>query len=233
MKLLITSRADDNIKDQTDITFPVIQEAADRWGADFIRLDHVSDCDVGDGRWHYRIMKHWDLFGGYERILHLDADVLLNKNCPNLFETVPSNMIGTAFEDVGSRRNKRIKLMADIQDEFGEVGWNQGYINTGVFITSKMHRSIFEKINGSYWQGIGWDDVHLGYQIARNKFEVYELPFQFNHMTMFSEPWNDSADRFQSHIIHYAGGGIFEKGKYKKKTQQMLADKTAIYESSE
>ena len=36
----------------------------------------------------------------------------------------------------------------------------------------------------------------------------------FNHTSIFSEPWNGSPSRFDSHIIHYAGRGAFpDKGK--------------------
>ena len=38
-------------------------------------------------------------------------------------------------------------------------------------------------------------------------------------MTMFSEEWNGSPDRFDSHIIHYAGAGIFESGIHNKEIQ--------------
>ena len=31
-------------------------------------------------------------------------------------------------------------------------------------------------------------------------------------MTMFSESWNNFANRFDSNIIHYAGVGIFDGG---------------------
>ena len=47
-------------------------------------------------------------------------------------------------------------------------------------------------------------------------------------MTMFSEGWNDNADRFDSHIIHYAGEGIFDKGIIVNKTEQIISDMRVI-----
>ena len=44
-----------------------------------------------------------------------------------------------------------------------------------------------------------------------SKKEVKQLDYRWNHMTMFSEPWNDNADRFESFIIHYAGRGVFDE----------------------
>lgn len=43
-------------------------------------------------------------------------------------------------------------------------------------------------------------------------FGVFELPYQWNHTTMFSQAWNGSPDRFKSYIIHYAGAGVFDPG---------------------
>jgi hypothetical protein len=49
-------------------------------------------------------------------------------------------------------------------------------------------------------------------------------------MTMFSEPWNNSADRFESHIIHYAGSGVFDS-RVSNKVEQMKLDYKRIYNS--
>ena len=234
-KLLVCTRADENIRELTDITFPSIRAYAERCGADFKVLDAPSACPVGDGRWHYRILFLRELLDHYDRILHIDADVLITKDCPNLFEIVPQDHIGTIFEDKGSRLENRRRLIRCVQDVFGDVGWTEGYINTGVFLVSRQHEDIFAGMptvqegvdtsqmptdlepghvvehfdNGWYWVGHGWDDVHLGYMIRKRGHPIHKLPYWFNHMSMFSEPWNGSADRFKSFIIHYAGQGGF------------------------
>lgn len=213
MKLLVTTRADEGIRDMTDLTHPIIKRFAKRWGADFSVLDHVSDCAVGNGKYHYRIMKLHDLLTEYDRVLVIDSDVVINKNCPNLFDVVPYGKIGTIFEDKGSRKRNRRNRIKHIQDKWGSLDWKEGYINTGVFVVSKRHQVIFNKINGEYWTHKGFDDVHLGYQIHKLSLEIFELGYKFNHMAMFSEVWNGSPLRFDSYIIHYAGRGKFsDKG---------------------
>ena len=127
---------------------------------------------------------------------------------------------------LGLHRHERIRK---VQNKFGDVGWTEGYINTGVFLVSKPHKKIFEKINGEYWTDRGYDDVHLGYQIHKNNFSIHELPYQFNHMTMFSEPWNGSPSRFDSYIIHYAGAGIFNSNMYNRE-QQIKNDRGVLFE---
>lgn len=222
MKLLISTRSDERVKQMSDISHPIFKKYAKNAGADFMVLDHEPVSDSGDGRPHYRIMKHYELHEKYDRILHLDTDMVLSPKCPNLFEIVPPDHIGSIFEDKGSRRQARLGCIRNAQRQFGFIDWFSGYINTGVFISSKSHREIYQKIDNTYWTGFGSDDVHLGYLIRKNNFKLMELPFQFNHMTMFSESWNGSPDRFQSHIIHYAGAGIFDGGVETKVKQMML-----------
>ena len=222
MKNLITTRCDNRIKDLSDISHPIIKRYAAQCSADFMIMDHEPPSDSGDNRPHYRILKHYELHETYDRILHLDTDTLLSPHCPNLFDIVPYDKIGTIYEDKGSRRSARLNTILGALRKFDFIDWYGGYINTGVFMTSRCHRDIFQSINGEYWTGFGSDDVLLGYQIKRLEFEVHELPFQFNHMAMFSEEWNEHADRFNSNIIHYAGRGTFEAGPSNKVEQMRL-----------
>jgi len=71
MKLLITTRADKRIPEWIKLTHPLIKEYARKVGAEFQIIDYKTDCEVGDGRWHYRIMKHYELHEKYDRILHI------------------------------------------------------------------------------------------------------------------------------------------------------------------
>lgn len=214
-KRLMVTRADKNCAQLIEVTHPMLKNYAERWEADFKILDHKEEWMTDYEMCHYRILKVYDMLDDYDRILIIDSDVIIMPECPNPFETVDTEKIGSIYEDVGSRMQHRIKVINDIQSKFGDVGWRYGYINTGVFIVSKKHKSIFQKIKkgedeeGKLWTGPGMDDALIGYNIHKYGFEVQELPFQWNHMSMFSEPWNNSANRFNSWIIHYAGTADF------------------------
>ena len=228
MKLLITTRADEGVAEKASMSHPLFKEYAERVGADFMVLDHESGCKEGNGRWHYRIFKHRELHEEYDRILLLDTDLLLLPDCPNIFEIVDYDKIGTVLEDRGSRRGDRLHRMMAIQQQHGDIGWRNKYINNGVFLSSKCHKDIYETFDGSYWLGSGQDDVHMGYKIHKLGFEYHDLGYKFNHMTMFSERWNNSPDRFASHIIHYAGVGIFDS-EATSDLDQMRRDYAKIY----
>jgi lipopolysaccharide biosynthesis glycosyltransferase len=227
---LIVTRADDNIKEMTDITFPTIKEYAKKCGADFKVLSHTPDVNTYDNKPHYRILEVYNLFEEYDRILCLDCDMLVLKECPNIFNIVPEDMIGSIYEDKATRKVDRLGRIRHIQSIFGDIGWRENYTNAGTFILSKQHRDIFLPVDGKYWNQKGSVDVHLSYNIHKYDFKVYELEYKWNHMTMFSETWNNNADRFNSYIIHYAGGGIFNNN-ISSKIEQIRNDYKKIYQN--
>lgn len=224
MKLLVASRADKNIAEMTNLTFPVMKRFCTKWGADFAVLDHEPPVMSDDNRPHFRITKIAELLNDYDRVLNLDSDLIINKTCPNPFDIIPEDCIGTIYEDVGSRQAHRQNLIQAVQQKFGDIGWKSGYINTGFFMVSRMHKEVFSPVNGSYWTGWGSDDVHIGYQIKKLGFKVHQLDHRFNHMTMFSE---HGENRFDSFIIHYAGAGIFDAG-VKSRNEQIAKDVAKI-----
>lgn len=223
MKKLVVTRADNNIREITGLTFPIIKRFCREWDADFMALDHVPPILSDDKRPHFRITKVAELLNNYDRVLNLDSDLVINKNCPNIFNIVPEDCIGTIYEDVGSRKHNRRARIENAQNKFGNIEWESGYINTGVFLVSKIHAEIFKPINGQYYTEEGSDDVHIGYQINKLGFKVHELDYRYNHMTMFSE---DGRNRFDSFIIHYAGRGIFDAS---SRNEQIRLDIEKIY----
>src|ERR1035437_1575904 len=126
MKLAITTRADNNIKSMTDLTFPIIHDFCKKWNADFIILDQTPIIMSDDNHPHFRIMKLYDLYNDYDRIISLDCDIVINKICPNLFDIVPEDSIGTIFEDKGTRKNARLQRIQNCQDQFSNVRWING-----------------------------------------------------------------------------------------------------------
>tara|TARA_Y100001973_G_C5199872_1_gene336808 strand:+ start:1942 stop:2664 length:723 start_codon:yes stop_codon:yes gene_type:complete len=234
MKYLVVTRADSKVNDITEITHPILKEYAKRCNADFAILTEDSECQVGHGRWHFKIMELGNLLDTYDRILCIDSDTLVKNTCPNLFDVVPYECVGTNLEDKGSRQGERRRRIRAAGEVFGDIGWTENYINTGVFVVSKPHKVIFQKINGQFaehdvFDG-GFDDVHLGYLIHKHGISIHELDYTFNHMGMYSEPWNGSPSRFDSNIIHYAGAGMFDAP---SRVEQIRRDRDKLIEMGE
>lgn len=204
-KYLIATRANSGIKEMCDLTHPLLKKYAEKCKADF----SILDKDIEGLHSHWRILNLFNLFERYDRIAVIDSDVLILKSCPCLFTTVSENCVGSVYEDKGSRLADRQNRIQKAQQKYGSVNWISGYINTGVCIFSKQHQNLFEYKKEDLWDDLGYDDVYLGWKIKNNNYSVQELPFQWNHMSMFSESWNNNANRFDSYIIHYAGNAFY------------------------
>lgn len=228
MKLLIVTCADERVVAYTKYTHPIFRMIAKKWGADFKSCDDISYNKLEGNTWSFRIMMFHDLLETYDRIFHLDSDVVINKNCPNIFEIVPYDTMGLVFEDKGSRLKNRRTRIAHIKNIYGgNESWVSGYFNAGMFIASRLHREIFTEIKGRFWgenlKVGGADQTHLSYQLMKQGHKYIDLGYKWNHMSMFSEPWNGSPSRFDSHILHYAGGGNFP-GRASRAMPQLIAD---------
>lgn len=158
----------------------------------------------------------YDFFDKYDRILRLDSDVIITPNCPNLFENTDFDYIYVVFEDVGSRLNNRRKQMKLIQKTMGNInGWNSGYFNSGVVLSSKKHAEMYniEKIQHKIYKlnlGLFKEQTLLNWNVRNLGFEIKNLGFEYNHMSMFGNDYN------KSKIIHFAGSQNSKEEKIKK-----------------
>lgn len=153
----------------------------------------------------------YHLFKKYDRILRLDWDLNITPNCPNLFEVVPEDKIGVVYEDVGNIKSDRRGLIKKIQNLLGNVGWTKGYFNSGVMVVSKKHKEIFntnddeiEMVRNLNLRSCE-EQTYINYLVKKLGFEIFELNYKFNHLSVFSESWNGFPNRLKSYIIHYAG----------------------------
>ena len=211
MKRLIVSRADENTS-YTDLTFPIIRYFAKRWDAEFKVLGRWADelaCPDPKGKAFYRLFRCYELLEEYPRILHLDADMVINPHCPNPFDEFLEDKIAVLYEDKGSRLADRRNRIKKAQELFGHINHEKNYINTGFLLFSKAHKELFKPHEGKYYCDLGFDDAFYSYQIHKLQLPIHEIHYNWNHMSMFSEPWNGSPSRFKSYIIHYAGQGLF------------------------
>jgi len=227
-KLFIATCADDSLKEYSDFTLPIIRFYAHKWNAEFRILDKPK-IDEKYGLWCYRTLIFYKLFELYDRAVYIDADCIINKNCPNPFEVVPYDTVGAVMEDKGTRRPERLDIIRRVKAHLGEIDWTEGFFNMGFYVVSKCHRDIFQRVNGKLWEDRCWDSPFYTYQIMRLGFKHKDLGFRFNHMSMFSESWNGSPSRFDSYIIHYAGQANFPGKKGRTRERLICNDAIQIY----
>jgi len=228
VKTCVCTRADSGIQEMINISHPIIRSKCKEWDADFIILDR----DISPLSTHYRILEFSGLLDKYEMVLSLDTDMIITPRCPNPFDWFGLNAYGqvvTVFEDQGSRQEDRVQRMSSAVKFYGsEKEWVNGYPNSGFMLFPKECQEYFTGQNYPLWEKSGYDDVYLGFLINELSIPVRGAHHKWNHMTMFSEPWSKSRNRFESYIIHYAGQGIFDYG-VKTRIEQMKLDKERLY----
>jgi len=84
-------------------------------------------------------LEFYKRFGDYSRVFFIDSDVVINKNCPNIFDEIPFDTIGAVFEDKGSRKGNRQGEIAKIKQQFGgNEHWTCNYFNMGILLASRI-----------------------------------------------------------------------------------------------
>ena len=145
------------------------------------------------------------LFKEYDRILRLDSDTMIMQNCPNYFDLDPKNMYVTR-EDVGSRKEPRLRQIKTIQSQLGTVeGWNSFYFNSGVILASSIHKVAFnlDNVDLSKVKGGLQEQTVLNWLTFKLKLSIVDLGPYFNFIEFFET--ENFGLRKNSNIIHYAG----------------------------
>lgn len=172
----------------------------------------------------------YDVLERYDRILRLDADILITSDCPDVFQIVPAERVGVVFEDVGAARARRCAQMERVAQSFGGAAWGERrYFNSGVVVASRRHRDML-RLTASDLQVIQTGDLGgckeqnlLNWKVRELGFELFELDYRFNHLSQFSRRWYGHARRTGSYILHYAGNQTHKERRMRRDARAILA----------
>ena len=131
----------------------------------------------------------YDYINGYERILRLDADVIIAPHCPNYFDSDPEPIYVT-YEDVRNRREQRLAEIQRIQGALGNVpNWKKGYFNSGVVLFSARHKEAFKFDRSILRKALGAfkEQSSLNWNVRNCGFKVKDLGCDFNYLSLFEE----------------------------------------------
>ncbi len=199
MKLaVITLTIGDFFKEMSKITHPYIKAYAEKIGADFIIID---ECKISKTTPHWEKFQLLEYLSKYDRVLYIDTDVLIKKDCPNLFDIVPEDKLG-AFNEAPftERRDIAIERISDDYD-YKNFQWNGKYYNSGVLVLSKKHRYLFRKPEKEVSNF--FEQSYFNLVLIQNNTEMFDLNYKFNRMYCMDQFIGE--ERFASYIIHYAG----------------------------
>lgn len=219
MKKLVLTMAAGRYQEIKDIIYPLFEHYAAKCGADFASIEDIkhSECPVLDK------LRLTDYFSDYDRLLFLDADILVRKDTPNLFDLVPVGKM--ACYDEGSTlmyppdlqlRMHHVNLLVE-QWGLAPVQWpttiHPGevlpYYNSGVILLDAEHEYLFQKppVDPITKPKIPCgEQVWMNWGIRTYRPKMHHLPLCFNQM-----PYNRCRDYLRTcYMCHYAGYEFFD-----------------------
>nr|MDO8085731.1 hypothetical protein [Candidatus Sigynarchaeum springense]MDO8119294.1 hypothetical protein [Candidatus Sigynarchaeota archaeon] len=202
---------------------------ADKVGADFIKLDQRRVNFTAAKNFNpilFEKYQVYDVLGAYDRVLFLDTDILITPHAPDIFNEVPVDKPGGVFEDFGTELKHRRGLIVKVQEVLGNVGWIEGFMNSGVFIVSKQHRDIFRLYQKHGFYDGCYEQTNTNWYMHKAGFAPVSIDWRFNFMGIMRIYYGPvHRDAF---FIHYAGtGGLFP---WVPRVDQMRNDYEFFYE---
>ena len=202
---IITIAIGEHYQRLSALTHPTIRRYADRIGADFIA---ITEGRISETTPHWEKFQLLDFLFDYDRILYVDTDVLIRKNCPNIFDAVPETHLGIYNEaPFVAGRDYAIERCAEAYDA-KDFKWDGKYYNTGVMVLSRRHRMLLRKPEKEIFNF--YEQSYLNLVIQRMKPQVFEIDYKFNRMSCVDKV--TGKNRFESHIIHYTGVNYSSNG---------------------
>jgi lipopolysaccharide biosynthesis glycosyltransferase len=209
-KAICTLAIGDEASQFAKFSHPTFQRYADKIGADFIVFDtpKVNYKEVQSINWlKFEKYQIYEVLNQYDRVAFFDTDILITPHAKDIFNTVAYDKIGGVFEDFGSDEIDRRKIIQKAQGKLGDIGWKTGYMNSGVFVVSKVHQEIFKMIFQYGVYDDFYEQTNTNWYMRKAGFEIKNISHKWNFMgimRVFHGPYH-----LQAYAIHYAGGGIF------------------------
>lgn len=194
----------DQSRKYLEFTGPLMQKYAQKCDVDFhiVYQEDETYPTAGYQKWAYK-----DLLKMYDRVLHIDADMVVRESTPNLFEKVPYFHFGGVdelpFQNL-DKENPPVDRKEDVRRS-GHIYVNY-YINVGLYLFSKEHKHLFEWVKHPVKCHFG-EQSTLNYDLHSWGKSVFLLSPQFNFMKLMEDA---GLSKDSAHIIHYAGnwGGL-------------------------
>lgn len=130
----------------------------------------------------------------YDRVIWVDDSCIISKDCPDLFNIVPYELMGAHNEgilDWVMACEYSNKFLKGQEHQFTK----QNYINTGVMVVSKEHASVFSEENiikygnANFFANAYVDQTYINYLVLALKTPMFMLPTIFNRMLLNVSNW--------------------------------------------
>lgn len=211
---------------------------AEKVGADLIVSDSLSyPLDINlpkysaNSAWSEKL-RIGELLKEYDRVLYLDADILVSPDARNIFE-IYSELDTVYMLNEGKEQSRDLEKGL-IEEKLGKIDWpyfsgTPVYYNAGVILVSRGCQ-LFEHANLKELQSICnhirfYEQTYFNYIMFKNKLKFESLPQKFNYMDMFA-----TEDYLIADFIHYAGKGFSKSNR--RRDLQFLKDFSTLYKGT-
>lgn len=170
-----------------------------------------------------------ELLKTYDRVLYVDADLLIHPEARDIFELYPElDTVYMLNEGAHVDRSREQQL---IEQELGKINWPKEhnmpiYYNVGaILISNQCPLFDFASFNGlqAVCNKINfYEQTLFNYEIFKNQLKHQALEKGFNRMDLFGQQDYLSAD-----FIHYAGKGYAKNNR--RRDVQFLRDFAELY----
>ena len=199
----MTIAVGESYRDIAKITHPSIKAYAEKIGADFIDIDRRK---ISTTTPHFEKFQIYFLLNKYDRIAFIDTDIIIRKDCPNLFDIVDPDKIGAFQEGAFMDRSEPMEMVSkQYKEDIDE--WEGEYYNTGVMVVSRKHKFLFKKPEAEIINF--FEQSYLNLLFLKQKVKMQNLPYKFNRMTVMDKFTGEH--RRASYIVHYAGCPFYDQ----------------------
>ena len=146
MNLVLTIAIGENYKKIGELTVPTIAAYAKKIGAEF---KYLVEQRIAKTYPYWEKFVMGELLDSYERIIYFDVDIIIRKDCPNLFEVVPEKELGMYNEGLLTNEEEKKEHLFVMRNVFREYGlpfpavWDGRFYNTGVMIVPQNMKWLF------------------------------------------------------------------------------------------
>jgi lipopolysaccharide biosynthesis glycosyltransferase len=172
-----------------ELVLPRMRKYAEKVGADFLQISN-SDGYISP---FFKRLDIYEFLNTWERVIYLDADIIIKDNASDLFDYVPEDELGLFDETVLLERDwnhpENVTFLERYNEQLITAGespllpnaWNGKYYNTGVIVASTKHKILFTPHNILHPIDIpDWDQDYINYLLVLLKMNVFDIGHNFN-----------------------------------------------------
>ncbi len=186
-----------------DICLPTIKSYADRVGADF-RIYSEEKPKFDGTSFFMQKLGQWDYLKEYDRLLCLDADIMIVPDAPDVFETFNEPGVFYGMDGSYTDRAHIIQPYIDkhgIPMPTGSYPPRPRHINGGMWLLDRECNLQYDLAD--YIPCKGYEENFVNYMFLKNGTRVQDVGVKWNKICC-----DTSTPRRDCYFIHHGGWGF-------------------------